>query len=94
MAWMDANMFGTCTANIATVSKQTLEIFPNPSTTSLTITGLKGAGVLQVLDLSGKMVASYPYHSSSIELMIEDFQNGIYFISETNKGIHEKFLKL
>jgi hypothetical protein len=93
MAWMDANMFGTCIANIASSSKQALEIFPNPSTTSLTISGLNGTGVLEVLDLSGKMVASYPYHSKSIELITEDFQNGIYFISETNKGIHEKFLK-
>ena len=75
------------------VETPSLEIFPNPSTTSLTISGLNGTGVLEVLDLSGKMVASYPYHSKSIELITEDFQNGIYFISETNKGIHEKFLK-
>ena len=92
-AWMDANMFGTCTASTAEFNDESIKLFPNPTSSSLTISGLSNQGALYLRDVFGKNVYTIPYESHSIDLEISSLKNGIYFISEPNKGIHEKFIK-
>lgn len=92
-AWMDANMFGTCTVNHPELLQNNLVIYPNPTTSMLQISGLTGNGQLEIIDSFGKSLLSFPYHSESIEIDVRHLSNGIYFISESNKGLHEKIIK-
>jgi hypothetical protein len=92
-AWMDANMFGTCTAAVSAHTQPVIEIYPNPTTGALQITGLQGAGQLLLLDLSGKVIQYANYQSQTTQLDLTPLQNGIYFISEPTKGIYEKIIK-
>lgn len=92
-AWMDANMFGTCTANHLELLRTNLVIYPNPTTSMLQISGLTGIGQLEIMDSFGKPILSMPYYSESIELDLRNLSNGIYFITEPNKGLHEKIIK-
>ena len=92
-AWMDANMFGTCTANHPELLQTNLVIYPNPTTSMLQISGLTGNGQLEIIDSFGKSLLSFPYHTESIEIDVRHLSNGIYFISESNKGLHEKIIK-
>lgn len=92
-AWMDANMFGTCTANQPELLQTNLVIYPNPTTSMLQISGLTGNGQLEIIDSFGKSLLSFPYHTESIEIDVRHLSNGIYFISESNKGLHEKIIK-
>lgn len=91
--WMDANMFGTCTANHPELLQTNLVIYPNPTTSMLQISGLTGNGQLEIIDSFGKSLLSFPYHTESIEIDVRHLSNGIYFISESNKGLHEKIIK-
>ena len=93
MAWMDANMFGTCTANLSNEIEEQINIYPNPAKDILHISGLKAQGQLQILDLSGHVVKTLFYNSPNLDLQMDFLQQGIYFISEPNKGIHEKIIK-
>lgn len=92
-AWMDANMFGTCTANHSELLQTNLVIYPNPTTSMLQISGLTGNGQLEIIDSFGKSLLSFPYHTESIEIDVRHLSTGIYFISESNKGLHEKIIK-
>jgi hypothetical protein len=92
-AWMDANMFGTCIASISEFDNNAINLFPNPTSSVVTISGLPNQGELHLIDLFGKKILTLPYHSHSIDLDISSLKNGIYFISEPNKGIHEKISK-
>jgi hypothetical protein len=92
-AWMDANMFGTCTASISESNYESIKLFPNPTSSVVTISGLPNQGELYLIDVFGKKVSTIPYQSNSIELDMSLLKNGIYFISEPNKGIHEKISK-
>ena len=92
-AWMDANMFGTCTANDLELERTNLTIYPNPTTSMLHISGLTGNGQLEIIDPFGKHILSMPYCTESIELDLRNLSNGIYLISEPNKGLHEKIFK-
>jgi hypothetical protein len=92
-AWMDANMFGTCTANHPELLQTNLVIYPNPTTSMLQISGLTGNGQLEIIDSFGKSLLSFPYHTESIEIDVRHLSTGIYFISESNKGLHEKIIK-
>lgn len=92
-AWMDANMFGTCTAAVPTRIQAGLQIYPNPSTGTIEIAGLQGAGQLLLLDLSGKVIHIDNYQTPTTQIDLSQLQNGIYFISEPTKGIYEKISK-
>ena len=91
--WMDANMFGTCTASLSENKANPILIAPNPAQTKIEMKGLTGNGALQIIDLSGKIVHHVEYDQTSIEIELQQLQNGIYFISEPTKGIYEKIIK-
>ena len=86
-------MFGTCTANISESNNESIKLFPNPTSSVLTISGLPNQGELYLIDLFGKKISTIPYQSNSIDLDMSSLKNGIYFVSEPNKGIYEKVIK-
>lgn len=92
-AWMDANMFGTCTAENNELLKQQIAISPNPTQNELSISGLTGSGELLIMDLSGKIVLTIPYQTKELLIELQPFQNGVYFLVESTLGIHEKIVK-
>ena len=92
-AWMDANMFGTCTASLSENKAKQIVIVPNPAQTKVEISGLAGNGTLQIVNLSGQMMLQVLYDQTSIDLELQQLQSGIYFITEPTKGIYEKVIK-
>jgi hypothetical protein len=92
-AWMDANMFGTCTASISDPNDQPIKLYPNPTSSVITVSSLQHQGELLLIDVFGKIILTIPYHSHTIELNLQNLQAGIYFLSEPNKGIYEKVIK-
>jgi hypothetical protein len=91
--WMDANMFGTCTASLSENNANEIIIAPNPAQIKIDVSGLSGNGTLQIKDLFGKTIHQIVYDQTSVEIELQQLQNGIYFISEPTKGIYEKFIK-
>jgi len=92
-AWMDANMFGTCTASFSENEANQVIIAPNPAQTKVEISGLAGNGTLQIVNLSGQIMLQVLYDQTSIDLELQQLQSGIYFIIEPTKGIYEKVIK-
>lgn len=92
-AWMDANMFGSCNASIKDNQRPSIQIYPNPSSDQIQISGLQGDGQLFILDLSGKIIQEIRFVTQAIQIDLMQLRNGIYFISIPQQGIYEKFIK-
>ena len=92
-AWMDANMFGTCTASISEPPYNEITIAPNPTQNEILVSGLTGVGELLILDLSGKIVQQVPFQTEQVRIPLQQLQNGVYFIAEPGLGIYKKVLK-
>jgi len=70
-----------------------VSIYPNPSSYNLTLkTDVKPLSIT-VLDLTGKLITSFPY--TSTQLNIENLSSGVYFLKVTDKEntIIQKFVK-
>ncbi len=92
-AWMDANMFGTCSSLGIDNSKSFVEIVPNPAQTHVTVTGLPVNSIIVLSDFSGKIIKQILIQETTTLIDVSELANGIYFLTETNYGIHEKIIK-
>ena len=92
-AWMDANMFGTCSSLGIDNSKSFVEIVPNPAQTHITVTGLPVNSNIVLTDFSGKTIKQILIQETTTLIDVSELANGIYFLTETNYGIHEKIIK-
>ena len=92
-AWMDANMFGTCSSLSIDSPDTELKIIPNPTKDFVTISGMSSDTNLELRDFSGKIVRIIPIHQSNTTVDLSDLANGIYFITESISGIYAKIIK-
>jgi hypothetical protein len=73
-----------------------IRIYPNPTQGYVTLTGLIGSGVVEIYDVSGKVLQSLPYTQAKESLVINHLANGIYFIkviSEKGTTSYHKLIK-
>lgn len=76
------------------VSIKTLNIYPNPTTSTINVDGLpEGIYEISVFSVDGKRVIYKSISNTNSEINTEDLSCGIYFLS-TNDGFNAKFVKL
>lgn len=92
-AWMDANMFGTCSSLSIDSPDTGLKIIPNPTQDFVTISGMSSDTNLELRDFSGKIIRIIPINHSNTTVDLSDLANGIYFITESISGIYAKIIK-
>lgn len=92
-AWMDANMFGTCSSLSIDSPETELKIIPNPTQDFVTISGMSSDTNLELRDFSGKIIRIIPINHSNTIVDLSDLANGIYFITESTSGIYAKIIK-
>jgi hypothetical protein len=92
-AWMDANMFGTCSSLSVDSPNTELKIIPNPTQDFVTISGMSSDINLELRDFSGKIIRIIPINHSNTTIDLSDLANGIYFITESISGIYAKIIK-
>lgn len=72
-----------------------LNVYPNPFSTQLVVVSESAIQVVEVLDVSGRMVFRFKPNTSRVEFDTEGWANGVYFLQgETNQGVFvEKVVK-
>jgi hypothetical protein len=72
-----------------------IDIFPNPMTDLLNISGLKNNSEITIIDLSGKLIRRFLVHQSRITINASDLNNGFYVLKVTDaqNTFTQKFLK-
>ncbi|MDD4210272.1 MAG: T9SS type A sorting domain-containing protein [Bacteroidales bacterium] len=66
------------------VVKNNIQCFPNPTNTQLWINGLQGNEIIQLYDLSGRLLKQYPSFQNELQLDVSYFENGIYVLTIKN----------
>lgn len=92
-AWMDANMFGTCSSLSIDSPDTELKIIPNPTQDFVTISGMSSDTNLELRDFSGKIIRFISINHSQSTVDLSGLANGIYFITESTSGIYAKIIK-
>jgi photosystem II stability/assembly factor-like uncharacterized protein len=71
----------------------TINIFPNPATTSLFIDGLENTAIVEIYDISGKLLLSKQLNGNQLDISM--IEKGLYFIKLSAKegSVVRKFVK-
>lgn len=69
-------------------------IYPNPASTSLTINGLSTNNSIELVDMTGKIIATQHATQSEITLNVEEFKKGVYFVHIKENGVNISTKKL
>ena len=77
------------------LNQENISIYPNPTSTSITIAFNKVCGNLFIYDLLGQMVYNSKLNSSTASIDLSSFAKGIYFVEVQNDGgiLRKKFIK-
>lgn len=69
--------------SIDEVENHTLAVYPNPATSVITVNGLDN-GMVQLFDMTGRLVLQQRCSQGSITLSIENLPNGVYYIKQNS----------
>lgn len=75
----------------------TLQVYPNPSSGKVNVSGLKNVSEIKVSDLNGRIVYTTEANEASAELDLSKLPNAVYMIevnSENHPSRYAKFIKI
>jgi len=71
--------------------EEDITVYPNPATISITVTLLKGEGVLTIYNVLGEKVFTTKIINNQTEIDVGNLPKGMFFVEvQTNKGIIRK----
>ena len=83
--WTGAEVTATVsTEGIGDVDGCTISLYPNPASKSVTVAGLEGGGTVEVIDVSGRSVASYHATETTLTIDVRGYVRGTYFVRITD----------
>lgn len=92
IAWMDANMFGTCTVGVDEIPETSVSVYPNPTNGVVTFqfSEVEKAAEIIIITIIGEVIARHQVSGvNSAEIDLSEYTTGLYlyqFITE-NKVI-------
>lgn len=88
LAWMDANMPGDCSQDVASLESVTapkIEVFPNPASDLLFVRGYSNAH-LELRSSTGQLVKSMDTQTDLVQFDVSDLSAGIYHLIIQSPG--------
>lgn len=62
-----------------------INIFPNPTSFIVTLTGIENKSTIEAFNVFGEKVISFQSENTSIDLNLSELENGIYFVKVSSK---------
>jgi len=60
-------------------------IYPNPATTTVTLTGLEPGATVTIVDLNGREISNFKIQNSKFEIDVTSYASGAYFVRITGQ---------
>lgn len=88
LAWMDANMPGDCSQDVASVESMEvpiIEVFPNPASEQLYVRGYSNTQ-MEIRSMTGQVVKSLHSTTDLVQFDVSDLSAGVYHLVIQNAG--------
>ena len=78
--WSSPATFTTATVGIDDVDAAAISLYPNPATTTVTISGISGQATVTVVDMNGRVSGEWRVENGEITLDLTGYAQGAYFV--------------
>ena len=87
--WADETTFTTAEENgIDDIDNANISLYPNPASSTVTLTGIEGAAKVTVVDMNGREVANFEIRNSKFEFDVSGMTQGAYFVRITGEQVN------
>ncbi len=73
---------------IADVDNASISLYPNPATSTVTLTGIEGEAEVSVVDMNGRQVYSGSVENGSLSIDVSGLSQGAYFVRVTGEKVN------
>ena len=89
--WSNAVTFTTETQGIEDVDNAAISLYPNPASSTVTLTGIEGEAMVTVVDMNGRQVYTQAINQSgnqTITIDVSGMSQGAYFVRITGERVN------
>ena len=86
--WSDGVTFTTSTVGITDVDNESISLYPNPASSTVTLTGVEGEATVTVVDMNGRELYKLPTPNSQLKIDISQLSQGAYFVRITGERVN------
>ena len=73
---------------IADVDNANISLYPNPASSTVTLTGIEGAATVTVVDMNGRENGKWKVESGKLTIDVSGFAQGAYFVRITGEQVN------
>ena len=86
-AWSSVNTFTTDEQGegIDDVNSAAIALYPNPATTTVTISGIEGQAMVTIVDMNGRVSGEWKVENDEITIDLTGYAQGAYFVRITGE---------
>jgi len=86
--WSTKVTFETSRVGINDVDGNAISLYPNPASTTVTLTGIEGAATVTVVDMNGRETGKWNVENGKLTIDVSDLAQGAYFVRITGEQVN------
>ena len=86
--WSTKVTFETSRVGINDVDGNAISLFPNPASTTVTLTGIEGAATVTVVDMNGRETGKWNVENGKLTIDVSELAQGAYFVRITGEQVN------
>jgi hypothetical protein len=73
---------------IEDIANANIALYPNPATTTVTLTGISGQATVTVVDMNGRAMGEYTANDNTLTIDLTGYAQGAYFVRITGEQVN------
>ena len=86
--WSNGQSFTTDVIGIDDVDNANISLYPNPASSTVTLTGIEGEAMVTVVDMNGRQVYTGNTANGSLTIDVSGMAQGAYFVRITGERVN------
>ena len=73
---------------IEDIANANIALYPNPATTTVTLTGFDGQATVTIVDMNGRAMGEYTANDNTLTIDLTGYAQGAYFVRITGEQVN------
>jgi chitodextrinase len=86
--WSEGVTFTTETVGIDDVDSESISLYPNPASSTVTLTGVENGATVTVIDMNGRELYKLQTTNSQLTIDVSQLSQGAYFVRITGERVN------